>query len=113
MYENTVAAKDVQPVALDIPGVTVRVLHGGPEGGLVVLTRMAPGATIPEHWHTTADETVFVLEGDFVEAGTSYGPGTFFYGKAGAPHGPHTSHSGCTVLTHFSPAADLDFNVVD
>ena len=36
----------------------------------------------------------------------------WFFGKAGKPHGPHTSTTGCTVLTHFSSAA-LDFNVVD
>jgi hypothetical protein len=52
-----------------------------------------------------------VLEGDFVEAGMTYGPGTFFAGKAGTTHGPHHSVGGCTVLTHFS--AELDFNLAD
>jgi quercetin dioxygenase-like cupin family protein len=114
MYETTIVVTEVPSVALDIPGVTVKLLHEGEaRSGMFVLTRMDSGATIPEHWHTLADETVFVLDGDFVEAGVTHGPGTFFYGKAGAPHGPHTSHGGCTVLTHFSTAVDLDFNVVD
>ncbi len=77
---------------------------------MAALTRIDAGATIPEHWHTKADETVFVLEGDFVEAGVPHGPGTFFSGKAGTTHGPHHSVGGCTVLTHFS--AELDFNIV-
>ena len=68
-------------------------------------TATPPGAVIPEHWHSNADETVFVLEGEFVEGGFTYGPGTFFLGKAGLPHGPHTSRTGCTVLTHFSSSA--------
>jgi hypothetical protein len=56
---------------------------------------------------------VFVLSGDFIEAGVTYGPGTFFYGKPGALHGPHSSQTGCVVLTHFSNAANLDFNAID
>jgi quercetin dioxygenase-like cupin family protein len=113
MFESTVISTEVKPILLDLPGVSVRVLHrGNAESGQVVLTRMGPGAVIPEHWHSEADETVFVLDGEFVEAGVTYGPGTFFFGKAGKPHGPHTSSTGCTVLTHFSQAA-IDFNVVD
>ena len=113
MFETTVISTEVKPVSIDLPGVSVRVLHpGNAETGQVVLTRMAAGAVIPEHWHSEADETVFVLDGDFIEAGVTYGPGTFFFGKAGKPHGPHTSSTGCTVLTHFSHAT-LDFNVVD
>ena len=114
MFESTVISTEVKPILLDLPGVSVRVLHRGTdESGQVVITRMAPGAVIPEHWHTHANETVYVLAGDFIEGGLTYGPGTFFFGKAGAPHGPHTSRTGCTVLTHFSTAADLDFNPVD
>ncbi len=76
-------------------------------GTMAVLTRIEAGASIPAHWHSKADETVYVLDGDFVEAGTSYGPGSYFVGKARTPHGPHSSVHGCTVLTHFS--AELDF----
>lgn len=34
---------------------------------MTVLTRTEPGANIPAHHHTKAQETVFALEGDFVE----------------------------------------------
>ena len=71
-----------------------------------VMTHIEAGASIPEHWHTQADETVYVVSGDFVERGKSYGPGSFFVGKAGTSHVP-TNCSGCTVLTTFS--APLDF----
>src|SRR5437660_10942790 len=84
MFESTVICADVKPILLDLPGISVRVLHhGNAESGQVVLTRMAPGAVIPEHWHSETDETVFVLDGDFIEAGVTYGPGTLFVGKAG------------------------------
>ena len=113
MYDSTIVSSELKAVAIEIPGVFIKVLRRDPRLGLVVLSRMAPGATIPEHWHSDAHETAFVLQGDFIEAGVSYGPGTFFYGKAGCPHGPHTSRTGCTVLTHYSSTADLDFNAVD
>src|SRR4051794_27636870 len=56
---------------------------------------LPPGAVIPEHWHWQADETVYVVDGDFVEGSFVYEPGTFFCGKAGLPHGPHTTRRGC------------------
>ena len=63
---------------------------------------MVPGAVIPRHFHSHADETVYVLEGDFIEEGTTYGDGAYFVGKSGIPHGPHETTTGCTVLTHWT-----------
>lgn len=112
LYQIAIISESVASTPLDIPGVSMRVLNrDATTGGMTVLTRIEAGATIPEHWHTKADETVFVVEGDFVEAGVTYGPGAFFAGKAGTTHGPHHSVGGCTVLTHFS--AELDFQLVE
>jgi quercetin dioxygenase-like cupin family protein len=112
MYHVKLDAASIAWTPLDFAGVSLRVLHTEPEtGAMTVLTRMAPGATIPAHLHTKADETVYVLEGDFVEDSQGHGPGSFFAGKAGVPHGPHTSVGGCVVLTRFS--AELDFVLVE
>jgi anti-sigma factor ChrR (cupin superfamily) len=108
MYELKRAADPGGWTALDFPGVEIKLLHTEPDGGATsVLTRLLPGAVIPRHRHTAADETVYVVEGDFIEDGESFGPGSFFSGKAGTDHGPHTSKGGCVVLTRFS--APLDF----
>jgi hypothetical protein len=40
----------------------------------------------------------------------SHGPGSFFAGRAGVPHGSHGTVSGYPVLTGFSAA--LDFMLV-
>ncbi len=89
----------------------MRVVHENPAtGAMTVMTRLDPGASIPAHRHSRADESVFVLSGDFVEAGTSHGPGSFFMGAAGSAHGPHESRTGCAVLSTFS--APLDFELV-
>ena len=106
---------DVKPILLDLPGVSVRVLHrGNEESGQVVITRMAPGAIIPEHWqrYRNRRDRLRSRRRLRLRPALTYGPGTFFSARAGKPHGPHTSSTGCTVLTHFSHAA-LDFNVVD
>jgi quercetin dioxygenase-like cupin family protein len=111
MYLLKLHADTVEWAPLDFPGVSLRVLHSDPDSGAMsVLTQMAPGSVIPAHLHTKADETVYVLEGDFVEDGQSHGAGSFFAGKAGVPHGPHSTIGGCTVLTGFS--ATLDFVLV-
>jgi anti-sigma factor ChrR (cupin superfamily) len=108
MYDIKRAAGDGGWTSLDFPGVKIKVLHTDESSGATtVLTRLAPGAMIPRHRHTAADETVFVIEGDFVEDNESFGRGSFFAGKAGTDHGPHGSTNGCLVLTRFS--APLDF----
>lgn len=43
-------------------------------GPIVAAMRMAPGARIPAHVRQKASETFPVLEGDFSDAGASYGP---------------------------------------
>jgi quercetin dioxygenase-like cupin family protein len=83
MYQKAIKQDEVDIVALDIPGVKMQTLHTDEiSGATTVLTHIAPGASIPLHWHTSADETVFVLSGDFIEQGRSYGPGAFFVGKS-------------------------------
>jgi anti-sigma factor ChrR (cupin superfamily) len=103
MYELKRAADDAGWAALDFPGVRIKVLHTDEStGATTVLTHLAPRAMIPRHRHTVADETVYVIEGDFIEEKESFGPGSFFAGRAGTEHGPHASRNGCLVLTRFS-----------
>ena len=111
MYQAILDVGSIEWVALDFQGVEMKILRrDDATGAMAVLTRIGPGCEIPAHWHSQADETVYVLEGDFIEDGIGHGPGTFFAGKAGTPHGPHRSEGGCTALTHSS--AELDFHLV-
>lgn len=111
MYGVKVRSEEPGWTPLDFPGVSIKLLfRDAATGATAVVTRLDAGAVIPAHRHARADETVFVLAGDFVEDGEGYGPGAFFVGKAGTPHGPHTTATGCTLLTHFS--AELDFQPV-
>jgi quercetin dioxygenase-like cupin family protein len=111
VYQTKTDTSALTWLPLDFPGISMKVLQQvGSTGGMTVMTQIAAGSSIPAHSHTYADETVFVVEGDFVEDGVSYGPGSFFIGRAGTPHGPHRSVGGCVLLTTFS--ASLDFVLV-
>jgi quercetin dioxygenase-like cupin family protein len=111
VYSTIVDTATLPWTALDFPGVSMRLIHEDKKsGGMTVMTRLDPGASIPAHIHTRADETIFVVSGDFIEETVEYGPGSFFAAPAGVPHGPHRSCRGCVVLTTFSAA--LDFQIV-
>jgi quercetin dioxygenase-like cupin family protein len=111
MYQHIISTDSLGWSPLDFPGVSMRLVHQHQRtGGSTVMTRLEAGASIPAHIHSQADETVYVLSGDFIEAGITHGPGTFFVATAGTPHGPHASRTGCVVLTTFS--AGLDFQPV-
>jgi quercetin dioxygenase-like cupin family protein len=108
VYDLKLQTADIEWTPLDFPGVAMKTLrHDDRTGGMTVMTRIQPGATIPAHRHTRADETVYVLQGDFVEDGVAHGPGSFFAGAAGTVHGPHATAGGCVLLTTFS--GPLDF----
>ncbi len=95
--------------SLPIDGVECKTIYENQElGQKTVLTKLAPGATIPRHSHSYADETVYVIAGALLEEGTVYGIGSYFVGKAKTTHGPHHSVEGCTLLTHWS-GGPVDF----
>lgn len=108
MYETNLDTSALAWSPLNAAGLSTKVLHQVESaGGMTAMTRLAPGATIPAHRHTHADQTVFVLEGDLVDDGVTYGPGRFLVAKAGTPHGPHGSAGGCVLLTTYSGPADF------
>jgi anti-sigma factor ChrR (cupin superfamily) len=108
MYDTKTDTSLLNWSPLDFPGVFMKVLHQDEvTGGMTVMTRISSGSSIPAHSHTNANETVYVVEGDFIEDGVRYGPGSFFVGRAGTTHGPHRSSGGCVLLTTFSSALDF------
>lgn len=89
-------------------GVSMKVLQQpDANGGVTGMMRMAAGSSIPAHSHTHSDQMVFVIEGDLIDAGVTYGPGSFLVAKAGTPHGPHGSAGGCVLLSWYSGKPDF------
>jgi len=59
--------------------VTIKVLNSDQSfGPAVAILRMEPGSEIPRHLHEQTTETAYVLDGDFINEGTSYPQGTEF-----------------------------------
>ena len=59
---------------------------------------MKTGSSIPAHVHWGVAEVLYVVEGDFINEGKTYAPGTSLHIKAGTTHGPHSTKDGCTLL---------------
>ena len=89
--------------------VTIKVLNSDQSfGPAVAILRMEPGSEIPRHLHEQTIETSYVLDGDFINEGTSYPKGTEFNIKPNGAHGPHTTKTGCSVLVMFSYPSTFD-----
>ena len=108
MYETKTDTSTLAWSPTGWPGVSMKMLQQVEStGGMVGMMRMEAGSSIPAHSHTHADQAVFVIEGDLVEEGVTYGPGSFLVAKAGTPHGPHGSSGGCVLLITYSGWPDL------
>jgi hypothetical protein len=57
--------------------------------------------TVPAHVHPLANETAYVLQGEWWEDGRPHGPGTCFFAPKGVRHGPHEARGEVISLTVF------------
>ena len=84
------------------PGVELLVLHkNDATGAVTILRKFLAGMTIPAHVHPKANESVYILSGEWEESGKVYGPGAFFYAPRGERHGPHIARTEVISLTMF------------
>lgn len=116
-----VRTNDVAPVPFPIPGATpggvtaTLVNVDGDKGLVTTIIHIAPGASIPAHYHDEGAEAHYVLSGDFINAGEVLGPGALVTHPPGVVHGPHGSRTGCSILTlqsAYVDPANPDFHVV-
>lgn len=108
---SVVATQDAPWMPFPIPGasgdISAALLNLDlTQGPVVAAMKMAPGARIPEHFHKTSTETIYVVEGEFVNHGKSYAPGDFLAIRPGDLHGPHEAPRGCTILFMQSTQVD-------
>jgi hypothetical protein len=67
-----------------------------PNGSDAAIIRYLPGAVVPRHLHM-GFEMVLVLQGEYVENGLPYGPGSLIIRAPGTTH-EMRSGPGCTIL---------------
>ncbi len=83
-------------------GVELLVLHKNETtGSVVVLRKFRAGLTVPAHIHPEANESVYILSGEWEESGTTYTTGAFFFAPKGVKHGPHHARTEVLSLTLF------------
>ncbi len=117
-----VNASELEEIPFPIPGATpggvmAKLLNIDAGKGLVTtIIHIQPGARIPAHYHNDGAEAHYVLEGDFIDAGVTHGPGGFVTHPVGVVHGPHESITGCKILTlqtaYVNPASP-DFHIAE
>ena len=112
-FTRTVDTSMVEAVPAPFPNtkgtVTIQVLNSDQSlGPALIVLRMEPGSEIARHLHEQTTETSYVLEGVFINEGTSYPPGSEWNITPNTPHGPHTTQGGCTVLVTFSYPSTLE-----
>lgn len=82
------------------PGVETKVLMEDKATGMVTsLTRLAPGAELPDHTHVGIEQS-YVISGSLVDYEGACTAGNFVWRKAGSRHSAH-SPDGCVVLGFF------------
>jgi quercetin dioxygenase-like cupin family protein len=83
-------------------GVELLVLHkSDASGGVTVLRKFHAGVTVPAHTHPLANESAYILSGEWEEDGAVYTTGAFFHAPKGVSHGPHHARTEVISLTIF------------
>jgi len=102
MFQYTSLARDKKWQPGPYPGVELLVLHKSEEtGGLTVLRKFHAGTTVPAHIHPQANESAYVLSGEWEEEGVIYTTGAFLFAPRGELHGPHIARTEVISLTVF------------
>ena len=81
------------------PGIETKVLYRDERGRQTTLTRMAPGARLPDHRHVGIEQS-YVLQGTLVDDDGACTAGNFVGRRAGSVHSAW-SPDGCVVLGVF------------
>ena len=102
MFQYVTWSKDKAWQPGPYPGVELLVLHKNDgTGGVTVLRKFKAGVTVPAHTHPLANESVYVLSGEWEESGVTYTTGAFFFAPRGERHGPHVARTEVVSLTMF------------
>lgn len=117
MWNQIYRANDVKSQPAPFPDTqgrpSVQILNADPALGPGLLRIvMEPGDVIARHYHAGQAETLYILEGSFIDEGTTYYAGTELNVKPNMHHGPHTTETGTTFLAMFTGNVDLtDFRL--
>ena len=118
MYDQEIPASQVKTDRFAFPcegDITLAVRNKNYAlGPVMVHIVMKPGSIILAHTHEGMAEALYVMQGDFINEGKEYLPGTSVHVRTGKQHGPHTTKKGCEVLVlRTDKSATGDANLSD
>jgi len=102
MFPFTITEEETDWQTGPYAGVELKILRKDEAtGGMTMLRKFHAGATVPAHIHPEANETAYVLSGEWEEDGTVHTTGTLFFAPRGEAHGPHMARTEVVSLTIF------------
>ena len=102
MFPFTINEEETEWQTGTYEGVELKILRkDDATGGVTVLRKFHAGTTVPVHIHPEANETAYVLSGEWEESGTVNTAGTLFFAPRGEAHGPHMARTEVVSLTIF------------
>ncbi len=109
MFPHIVLSEEIDWKPGPYEGVDLKVLYKDESSGAVtVLRRFRAGVTVPAHVHREANETAYILSGEWEESGLVYRKGTCFHAPKGEEHGPHKALNEVISLTVFDGPLTVD-----
>jgi anti-sigma factor ChrR (cupin superfamily) len=88
-------------------GIRVKTLRRDPVNKTqTTLWRIAPGARVPRHTHSQAEECL-VLEGSILHEGVEYRAGDYLLAAPGSRHSPFDSPQGALLMIRGEPVPEL------
>lgn len=102
-------ASDAKWVTTNIPGIEFKILYKDEDDRMMLIARLAPGASLPSH-RRLATEECLVLSGDFWADGHKLLAGDFIAGKAGEEPDPVYSEGGCELLLKMMVPNEIIYN---
>ena len=100
MSSRYVTVDDIPWQQTQFPGVEIKILMEDKATGMMTsLTRLAPGAVLPDHTHVGIEQS-WVLEGTLEDHEGAVTAGNFVWRPAGSRH-VAKSPNGCLVLGFF------------
>jgi hypothetical protein len=97
---NSIGIAGIQIPGATPGGIQAQLLNIDQTCGIIAtIIHFKAGSSIPAHSHGDCEEAHYVLEGDFINAGRTFGPGAYLTHAVGVVHGPHSSEGGCKILT--------------
>lgn len=101
--DTIIHPQDLEFKTFSIPGFSGGTYAAFPntdteKAPFIALLKMDPGAVLAKHFHPTAKESVYVVEGEMINDGEVLTAGSFLVHGPGVVHGPHKTETGCTLM---------------